>query len=350
MNKKLIANTIITIFIIAILSTVIMVVTFAFSSATLNMSLFKSYFKQGTLIFMNFVPIFLLMSLIYLISNRLWLGYLLTVLICTTIGIVNKLKLTYRDEPFVFIDIKLISESLKMAKAYDLNLSIRVIIMILSLIGITIILKVFFQPKIKAKNVRMALALSLSILSIIMFRSYYFDPNVYAELGDKNIMNRWVYSQSYQSKGLVYPFIYSIQDTKTHPPEGYDENRAEEVLNKNSYENIPDDKKVNIISIMLEAYNDFSKFEDVDLNIDIYEEFHKLQEESVHGKLITNVFAGGTENTERAFLTGYHSHPKYFSKTNSFVRYLKEQGYRTEAMHPITGSFYNRRNVNKHLG
>lgn len=350
LNKKQIVNTIITIIIIIILSAVIMAVTFAFSSATLNMSLFKSYFKQGMLIFMNFIPIFLLMSFIYLISNKLWLGYLLTALICTIMGIVNKLKLTYRDEPFAFIDIKLAKESLKMAKTYDLNLSTKVIIVILGLIGIGIILKIFFQPKIKAKNVRMALVLFLSVLSITIFKSYYFDPNVYAELGDKGLMNMWIYSQSYQSKGLVYPFIYSIQDVKTHPPEEYDEDKTKEVLNKNSYGNIPDDKKVNIISIMLEAYNDFSEFEDVDLNIDIYEEFHKLQEESIHGKLITNIFAGGTENTERAFLTGYHSHPKYFGKTNSFVWYLKEQGYRTEAMHPFTGSFYNRRNINGYLG
>ena len=350
MNKNQIKNTAVTITIIIVLSAVIMAVTFLFSSATLNIPLLKSYFKQGMIIFMNFIPIFLLMSFIYLISNKLWLGYLLTALIFTTMGIVNKLKLTYRDEPFAFIDIKLIKESFKMAKTYDLHLSIKVIVMILGLITIGILLKIFFQPKIEAKNVRIALILLLSVLSIFIFENYYFDSNVYAELGDDGLMNRWIYSQSYQSKGLVYPFIYSIQDVKAHPPEGYDENKAKEDLSRNNYTDIPDNKKINIISIMLEAYNDFSQFEDVDLNIDIYEEFHKIQEESVHGKLLTNIFAGGTENTERAFLTGYHSQPKYFGKTNSFVWYLKEQGYRTKAMHPFTGSFYNRRNINEYLG
>lgn len=123
-----------------------------------------------------------------------------------------------------------------------------------------------------------------------------------------------------------------------------------EELAARNYSDIPENQKVNIISIMLESYNDFSKFEGVEFGIDIYENFHQLQKESIHGNLIVNVFAGDTINTERAFLTGYFNHPKYFKKTNSFVWYFKEQGYKTEAMHPITGSFYNRRNVNEYLG
>jgi phosphoglycerol transferase MdoB-like AlkP superfamily enzyme len=350
LNRKQIIKPALTIATMIILSVIIMIITFGFSSATLNISLFKSYFKQGMLVFMNFIPIFLLMCFIYLMSNRLWLAYLSTALIFTAIGIVNKLKLTYRDDPFTFVDIKLVRESLKMTKTYDLSLSTRVIAMILGLIGIGIILKVFFQPKIRTKNVRMTLILFLSVLSIAIFRGYYFNPEVYAELGDKEVINVWIDSQTYQSKGLVYPFIYSIRDLKAHPPQGYDKNEAKKILNKNGYKDIPDDRKINIISVMLEAYNDFSEFKDINLNVDIYEEFHKLQKESIHGKLITNVFAGDTINTERSFLTGYFTHPGYFKETNSFVRYLKEQGYRTEAMHPITGSFYNRRNINEYLG
>ena len=102
---------------------------------------------------------------------------------------------------------------------------------------------------------------------------------------------------------------------------------------------------------MLEkAYNDFSKFENIDFKKDPYTYFHKLQEESIHGNLVVNIFGGGTIDTERAFLTGYKNHPLYYKDVNSFVRYFKEQGYRTEAMHPIYGWFYNRRNVNTYLG
>jgi hypothetical protein len=59
LNRKQIIKPALTIATMIILSVIIMIITFGFSSATLNISLFKSYFKQGMLVFMNFIPIFL---------------------------------------------------------------------------------------------------------------------------------------------------------------------------------------------------------------------------------------------------------------------------------------------------
>lgn len=350
MNKKQIIKILVTVIIMVFLSAMIMTITFGFSSATLNMPMFKSYFQSSLLMMMNIIPIVLLMAFIYLISNSLWLGYSITALIFIVMGIVNKLKLTYRDDPFTFIDMKLFGESLQMSKTYDLSLSSRIMWIILGLVVIGILLKFFYQPKIQSKSIRINLLISLSILSLIIFKGFYFKSEIYNNVGDISLVNRWVESQRYQTKGIVYPFIYSIQDVKITPPEDFDPLKAEEDLNKYVYQDIPQGKKINIISIMLEAYNDFSEFDGIELNIDVYEEFHKLQEESIHGKLITNVFAAGTIDTERGFLTGYHKHPKYFSKTNSFPWYFKDQGYRTDFMHPIGGAFYNRRNINEYLG
>lgn len=101
---------------------------------------------------------------------------------------------------------------------------------------------------------------------------------------------------------------------------------------------------------MLEAYNDFSKFDTFKIREDVYQDFHDLQAQAVSGDLVANIFAAGTIDTERAFLTGYYNYIDFYKNTNSHVWYMKEQGYITETMHPITGSFYNRRNVNEFLG
>jgi len=265
-------------------------------------------------------------------------------------SLVNKFKLLYRDEPLSFIDIKLIKESFIMAKRYKFPLSFKVIILLSAFILIIIILTKYFDYKISSKKLRLSLLLIISLSGVLIFKGFYFDPNIYSSVGDKKLINIWVKSDQFQSKGFVYPFIYSITEAKERKLAGYDEEKAIEDLNAYKYQNIPETQKVNIISIMLEAYNDFSEFPGVELGMDIYKNFHQLQKDSIHGKLITNVFAGGTINTERAFLTGYHNHPSYFKTTNSFVWYLKEQGYKTEGMHPITGSFYNRRNINEYLG
>lgn len=339
-----------TLIILIILSGLIMSITLAFSSASFNQRMFISYFLSIRLLFMNFIPIFLFMTFTYLLSNRLWVGFSLTALLFVIMSIINKYKLMYRDDPFSFIDIKLVRESIIMAEKYSLKLTPLIIILIIVLIAIAIILKIFFKNRVKKIGVRIFLLITVIAAGFFIFKNFYFNTKLYKELGDKSLINIWIQSEQYQSKGFVYPFIYSIKDAKETELEGYDEKKAIEDLSTMKYSDIPEEQKVNIISIMLEAYNDFSEFKNVNLGIDIYENFHKFKDESIHGKLITNVFAGDTINTERAFVTGFYNHPKYFKNTNSFVWYFKEQGYMTEAMHPITGSFYNRRSINEYLG
>ena len=237
-----------------------------------------------------------------------------------------------------------------MTKRYEINFSSNMIWMIVGLITITVLLKMFFKYKINSKRIRIVTSLVVVLTTAYVVNGIYFDEARYKELGDKSLINIWSEPQQFQSKGFVYPFIYSISYAKEDILENYDESKAIKDLNKYEYKNIPNNQKVNVISIMLEAYNDFSKFDNLDIDSEVYENFHKIQEQSIHGKLVTNVFAAGTINTERGFLTGYHSHPKYLTNTNSFVRYFKDQGYTTKAMHPMYGWFYNRRNVNEYLG
>lgn len=299
---------------------------------------------------MNFIPIFILMVFVYLVTNRLWISFIVNSFIFITMSLVNKFKLTYRDDPFTFMDLKLFKESFIMAGKYSLSLSPKIVIMIAGLFIIALILKKVFDLKVDTLKVRAILLVLLCIVTIIVFNGFYFDSKIYAEVGDKSTINIWIQSQQFQSKGFVYPFLYSITYSKEVELEGYDEKKAIKDLSEYEYADIPEGEKVNIIGIMLEAYNDFSEFDNVELGTDVYKNFHELQKESIHGKLIDNIFAGGTVDTERAFLTGYYNHPKYYKNTNSFVWYFNEQGYKTEAMHPITGSFYNRRNVNNYLG
>lgn len=325
-------------------------ITLALSSAKLNPELYESYLNSLSLIVMNLLPILLLMSIIYVISNRLWLSFSITSLLFVVLGIVNKLKLTYRDDPLVFLDFKLAGESIQMASRYDISISFNWIAIIVGLIVFSFILKKFFDFKIESKKIRMGATMGLIVIGVFISSGFYFDQDLYKSIGDEDVINGFIESEIYQSKGFVYPLVYSIESSISRPFEGYEKEQAKENLNNYTYSDIDEDKKVNVVSIMLEAYNDFSKFESVEVSPETYEYFHKLQDESLSGRIVTNVFAGGTINTERGFLTGYHHHPQYNELTNSFAWYFKEQGYNTEAMHPITGSFYNRRNSNEYIG
>ena len=75
-----------------------------------------------------------------------------------------------------------------------------------------------------------------------------------------------------------------------------------------------------------------------------------LESRSLSGNLLTNIFAGGTTNTEWGFLTGYSQHEEFRGPINSYVRYFKDQGYDALYRHPGYSWFYNRSNVNEYLG
>ncbi|MBD8069552.1 LTA synthase family protein [Bacillus sp. PS06] len=164
------------------------------------------------------------------------------------------------------------------------------------------------------------------------------------------MINRWSATQVYISKGFIYPFIHSFESSIDQPPENYLEVEAKDRLYAYDYSEIPEEKKVHVISIMLEAYNDFTKFEQVEFSEDVYGYFHQLKNEGYSGELVTNIFAGGTVDTERSFLTGYTKLDNFRSNVNSYVHYFDEQGYTVEGSHPSYEWFYNRKNINEYLG
>ena len=123
------------------------------------------------------------------------------------------------------------------------------------------------------------------------------------------------FKEKYELQQLVYYDMYT-------------EKQIKEVLSKYEEDKIPEDKKVNVVAIMLEAYNDFSVFKDeIPFTEDIYKGWHEIEDDSIHGRLVTTVFGGGTIETERAFLTGMQTHPSYRKPTNSFVWYFKKLLY-----------------------
>lgn len=113
---------------------------------------------------------------------------------------------------------------------------------------------------------------------------------------------------------------------------------------------IPEDKQINIIIIMREAYIDFSQFQVDGLIEDSNAFYHQLEKESYKGNLLTNSAYGHTINTERNFLLGNNNLKNFRGNVNAYPWYFREQGYTVEGSHPYCQWFYNRRNVNGYLG
>lgn len=340
------------ILLLIILSIFITLINFYFSTVKLNLIFFKNYITSLNTLILNFLPIFLIILIIYEFSDKIWFANLFTSMIIFLMGLGNKHKLMYRDEPFTFIDIKLLGEASKMAGQYEIHFTPIMIGILIYILLSSYFLYKFIEDKKEDMNIKIKKIGPIILVTIILLKTVFFSSNIYAKVCNEDIINIWNQSEQFQSKGFIYPFIYSYKSSKQRKIPGYNEKSAKKILDKYKEEDILEDKKVHFISIMLEAYNDFSKYDTIELNEEyyIYENFHKIKDESYHGNLITNVFGGGTINTELSYLTGYNSHPKYAVRRNAYPWYFKDQGYSTEFMHPFYGWFYNRKNVTEYIG
>lgn len=254
-----------------------------------------------------------------------------------------------RDDPFLFADFLLVSEAKNMAGQYNIVFSPGMIGCIIGTILMVIGLH-FVKKKIVLRQLRWGLLFVTLLMSGISYKAIYCNNKLYESIENYDVVGRWGDTQRFVSRGFIYPFIYSIQEAFPEKPDGYNAKSAKEYMQEYEYVNIPEEKKVNIIGIMLEAYNDFSKYEWIEFESNPYEKYHKIKAQSYSGELTTNIFAGGTINTERSFLTGYTNIPAMRGNTNTYVQYFKEQGYRTLGRHQYHGWFYNRKNVNLNMG
>ena len=311
--------------------------------------LIATYFEHPLIILLNLFPVVFLAAAFYLISNRAWLAQLLSGGLAVALGIVNYHKMLYRSEPLMFEDVLLFREARDMAgKGYEMTFNVYIVLAIAFVLLSAVLLLLFAEGRLKIKPRLIALAVVLAAFFPLL--RLYQDENLYVNrTRNEALITPWAETQVYYSKGLVYPFLYSTKFAGAAKPVGYQEATAKRLLGQYSDAPIPADSQIDVITIMLEAYADFSKF---DLPIDeaVYAPLRAIQAESIHGDLVTNIFAGGTVNTERAFLTGFSKLGSFRIPTNSYPWYFRENGYYVEGAHPSYTWFYNRQNIMENLG
>lgn len=315
-----------------------------------------SYFRRPLLLFLNLAPVVLLLALLYGTLGRAWPAFLAAGAVVWGLSLGNYYKLRFRDDPLMFQDLLNLRDAAAITAMtdYDLTPDKRVWFGLLCLLFGTAFLFFLVRGRL-AKKPRLALLLAAAALCVPMASACGSD-SVYGKKTDNMAqftnLQRWSSTRQYLSKGFVYPFLHSVTAGAAKPPEGYREAAVKELLASYTPEDLPDERKVDIIAIQLEAFADFSRFDGVE-GVDFeraYGVYHQLEAESLSGNLVTNIFAGGTVDTERAFLTGYANQRNYRGKTNSYAWYLGAQGYALEGCHPSYEWFYNRRNVNAYLG
>ena len=319
-----------------------------------GVALFKTYLTQNRYI----VPVNCLLPLLliwtgYFLTRRGWAAYLLCAAPCMAVSVVNYFKISLRSDPLLASDLLLVSEAGGIVGGYTLELSNWLIIG-LGCVLAGLVFAILFIPKVKMPWPERSFGfLNGCALLLVCTVGIYLSPEFEGKMTNNSAINQWSDVEVFVSRGTLYSFLNSAREMFPAPPAGYDPSAAEQVLYAFPGADIPGEQKVSVMGIMLEAFCDLTDFPvlgEMEGVQQVYEGWHELEEQSISGDLLTNIFAGGTVDSEWGFLTGYSQHEDFRSPTDSFVWYFAAQGYQTLYDHPGHGWFYNRQNVNGYLG
>lgn len=320
-----------------------------FGTGRYKMALMRFYFRKPDLVVLNVLPFVLLILLLWALTNRAWISFLLDGIFTLSYSWAEYWKLMGRSDPIIAEDLTVISEGLQMAGRY-ISVTWQIVFSAFLVIAGTLVFFFFFRGRLPKLLPRLTIAAALIAASLLLYSNVYLDYYRYKSYGCWENLNKWIESNSFISKGCIYPFLYSTKSANSPAPEGYTDSAAEALLSQYTTDDITEDKRVNVIVVMLEAFADLSDCTDRITAADPYLNYHRLIDESYHGRLVTNIFAAGTVDTERCVLTGFSELTSFRRASWSYARYFSDQGYAVNGSHPVYQSFYNRLNVNRNLG
>ena len=323
-------------------------VSLYFSAGSHGIRLFLWYLTQPMVLTLNLLPYLLLGLLLLALTGRSWLAFGLDAAVCLFFSWAQFWKLMARSDPIYAEDLLILAEAQQMAGQY-IRLTPAILCSAVAAVALTWALW-FFRGRPLKPLPRLSLAAAVVALALWLSPNVYISGRVYNSLKVWPKLNQWIDTNRYISRGGIYPFLNSIPAAIPEPPEGYDEEEARAILSAYPSDDIPENERVSIIVTQLEAFCDLSGLTDRITGADPYAEYHALLDESFHGRLLPNVFAGGTIDTERCVLTGFSRLESFRRPSWSYARYFAEQGYTIQGAHAGYEAFYNRLNVNENLG
>jgi len=311
------------------------------------------------IILLNFLPIFLLMSLIFFLTNSIWKSFFITSLPLTILLIINYYKTYFLDAPLVLTDISQAFEAVSIAQNYTLTFSLRIFLTCLSLFFIVVFLLRYVQSEQKTKKQTLVGISCILIFSVLSYLFIYSNMYIYENIAVPE--NPFYDVGLVKNKGLVYSLISKTNFKASYKaPESYSKEVAENILNNYS-QPTENSNPPNVIAIMSEAFFDPQTATNIDFYNNPLVNYNHLKKDGYYGNITVPGFAGSTASTEFEFLTGMNVYtidsamPNIY-KTHitkpiySIVDLFKSLDYTTLAIHPGDSWFYNRKNVYEHMG
>lgn len=311
----------------------------------------------------NALPLFLLMCVIYCISNRVWLSFIVTAIPFFVLLAVNYFKIYFRSETLSVFDFTLVSEATDIMTGYTFPIPY-LLIAALVIFAAALVFVCRCVTNAKTKILHRALLFAVcAVLGVVGYFTIYNGTSFYKKL--PSFSNEYDDVSVASNKGFIYTFLSHTVQKEYNPPEGYTTEKAEEITGGKP-DALPENgltEPVNVIAVMSEAFFDMEACEDASWyeGLNPTPNLNSLRNDSLWGYISVPGFAGSTASTEFEFLTGINislidsSMPVVYKthvteKAYSLAQLFKDYGYTTRAIHPGEEWFYNRKAVYPRLG
>lgn len=349
----------------AIIMIVLFSVFFAcvvFAVSPISMDVLKSLFEWGHFIapVLNWLPILLCMLLLYFVTSNVVASIGAIGFVVTLMAVVNRVKLDMRGDPLVHWDLALISEVVGIANALSPGLVTRVLVGCGAFAVLLAVLGVWINSgrlPIKTRAIGAgACAAAMLVCNLTLY------SNAALEQGLPTWGSFYNMADVHNSKGNLYSFIYGWNTSRAARPEGYDpaEMHALAQAYAEPEPTLPQ-ARPHIVMVMGEALSALSESPAVDLTgyTDPLAGFKALGEAGTMGSIVVPSRGGGTADTEfdvftarpsRFLRNAPYAYRMLTGPTEAMPGLLGGIGYRSIALHPGYGWFYNRQNIYPYLG
>lgn len=308
-------------------------------------------------LFINIFIVYIFYFIIYFIYSSLKSIILLNVFLYV-FAIINYFVSVYRGDSIKIWDFFAIGTVSTVIKNYSLYFTSEMligleIILIINLLCINFV----FVKKLRIKEKVVGLLCTSGLSFILFFVLLKF------ALTSTGAINFFSLEENYKTKGYFYTTAILLDNMTIKKPDNYSEKFIKEIT-----EGILDSSSIreeevspdNIIIIMNESFSDLQSIKNFETNKPVMPFINSLNENTTKGKLYVPTYGGQTARTEYEVLTGNTSHflpigsvaYQTICKENEkgLCSILKEQGFKTVAIHPFGGKNWNRENVYSFMG
>lgn len=210
-------------------------------------------------------------------------------------------------------------------------------------------------PRLATRDRLLRLAIALPVLvgfaSIMDYRVYSWTRD---HLGIQPII--WDQAENYRQNGFLMAFMLNMPMAATNAPAGYGQKTIDAIGSALPPGARGNGRSPDVIMVMSESLWDATRMKNVSLSPDPLAWLRRNQS----GSVFSPEFGGMTANVEFEALTGFTNaflpagsipYQQYIRRpVPSLASFFKSEGYRTMALHPFQGWFWNREAVYRNMG